>query len=226
MQTGGLPGICFSRKDSNRVELWQNQVETLLSRDLDFIYPNRLPYAKRLQALKLVVERSGYPLEFADIARRAGCSQPTLSRLIGAFEGLFLIRRHGLNQPVFFCEDLGLSQYIYPYPKHDSKTPLLHFVFSELYSQMIYFHHHEVAFDSYRSRGGVDVPFIFTTKNQPNIAIVVDDSDGASDKSLKSLTWYSKKIPRMRVIKIVLHRGSKGYISSSGVPCIPIQWIS
>lgn len=221
--TGGLPGICFSRDESIRRAMWQAHTETLLSRDLDFIYPTKLPFMKRLLALKLVLRAQGYPMSVAELARKVGCSEPTMARVILAFEGLFLIRKHGVLDTVYFGEDLGLSNYLSPTNAEEERGKLLQFIFCELRSQLHYFHPEVTSFERITSRGGIDLPFVIFKGNKPVVAISVSDTDGATDKSLKSLTWVKKSLHDLT--GIVLHKGEKGYISSTGIPCIPVRWI-
>jgi len=223
LATGGLPGICFSRDESIRRAMWQAHTETLLSRDLDFIYPTKLPFVKRLLALKLVLRTQGYPFSVAELARKVGCSEPTMARVILAFEGLFLIRKHGVSDSVYFGEDLGLSQYLSPPNSEEERGRLLQFIFCELRSQVSYFHPEITSFERITSRGGIDLPFVIFKANKPVIAISVSDTDGASDKALKSLTWAKKSLKGLS--GIVLHKGEKGYISSTGIPCLPVRWI-
>ena len=126
---------------------------------------------------------------------------------------------------IYFGEDLGLSEYLSPKSADEGRGRLLQFIFCELKSQLRYFHPEVSSFESISSRGGVDVPIVIFESNRPTVAISVSDTDGASDKTLKSLTWAEKSLGHS-LIKIVLHCGKRGYLSSTGLPCIPVRWIT
>jgi hypothetical protein len=68
------------------------------------------------------------------------------------------------------------------------------------------------------------VPFIIRIEGLPTLAVVVDETEGASEKSLKSLTAYRRthKAPKC----VVLHAGTRAYVSATGVLCMPYTWIA
>ncbi len=56
------------------------------------------------------------------------------------------------------------------------------------------------------------------------VAIVVDPTPGASEKSLKSLNAF-KKQRRKPFYPVVLHAGSTASIASTGALALPYTWI-
>jgi predicted AAA+ superfamily ATPase len=217
---GGLPGICFSRDPSVRNSKFRTQIETLLSRDIEMIAPTDVGFVKLRSLLIGVLKESGGPINHSRLAKIAGLSPPTVKRLIGALEALFLIRRHGST---FYGTDTGLTHSLIREWEPDSRSFLLSTLFMELTRQLSYGFPNSYEFLDFRSRGGVDVPFVIKMEGHGPIALVPDHSEGASDKSLISLTWFRKKHRNAKTF--VLHRGKRAYLSSAGHVCLPYEMI-
>lgn len=222
LRLGGLPGICFKRDDQVRRRMQESHLETLLMRDLQFLIKTRIPFAKLSAVLSALAQNQGQAISLSDLGRRVQLSTPTVIQLIRAFEDLFIIRPHGKS---FFFSDSGMAHFL---GADRNESTLFHmecFVYQELYAQLNYLHKANFRFGSYLTRGGVRIPFVVELQDSPVLAIVVDATDGASEKSLKSLTWFSKK-RRTPVLSVVLHHGSKAYLASTSAICIPYDWIT
>ncbi len=218
--SGGLPGICFLRDAAVRNAKFRIQIETLLSRDIEMIAPTDVGYAKLKALATGVLKECGSPVNHSRLAKNSGLSAPTVRRLLGALEGLFLIRRHGR---CFFGTDTGLTHFLVKEWEPDSRPFLLSTVFMELTRQLSYRYPNLHEFDEFRSRGGIDVPFLIRVQGHAPLAIVPDITEGASNKSLISLTWFKKKFKDAKTI--VLHRGNRAYQASSGHLCLPYEMI-
>ena len=72
------------------------------------------------------------------------------------------------------------------------------------------------------TRGGVDVPFVVKIEGI-TFGITVDEEPHASEKSLKSLGKFRKKVKNSQTIAI--HCGKTAYLSSTGIWCLPIEWL-
>ena len=219
--TGGLPGICFKRDSILRDRMYELQLETILSRDLDLISPTRLGYRKLRTILSEVYRQSAGQQNQAEIARRVGSSSPTIERVIRAMESLFLIKAHGDQ---YYPSDLGLCHFLTQEHETPNRPQWLRAIFCELHAQLDYSFRNQTEFRPIQNRGGIDVPFFIEFKNQPSIAITFDVEECASDRSLKSLTWLKKKKPTdSTLITVALHLGAEQYFSSSGHLCLPVD---
>lgn len=222
MCLGGLPGVCFKRESQVRQRMQEAHLETLLMRDLQMLIKTRIPYTKLRTLLSALALAQGQSLSLSDLGRRVQLSTPTVIQLLGAFEALFIIRSHGKS---WFLSDCGMAHFL---GVGAIENPLFHmerFIFQELHAQLNYLHKARFRLYPHLTRGGARIPFVVELEGLPTVAVVADPTDGASEKSLKSLTWFSKK-HRRPVIPLVLHRGTKGYRASTSAICLPYEWIA
>ncbi len=220
IQKGGMPGICFLRSSAARNELWRAHLETVLDRDLNLILSSKFSFEKKEQLLRLLYEDPSNPKDYALLARLLSSSQPTVKALISAYEGLFLIRRHG---PYFFPEDAGLAHTLAPDILNERLNLLLRYTYSRLLALTHYEMRGESKLQHFRTKGGAEVHFVLSTPSAV-FGFVVDAGDGASEKSLKSLGSLGKTLKK-RFIPCVIHMGKKAYLSSRTVFCIPWTWL-
>ncbi len=219
---GGMPGICFKRDAQVRRSMQESHLETLLMRDLQFLVKTRIPFAKLKTMLFEIAQAQGQALSLSDLGRRVQLSTPTVIQLIRAFENLFIIRPHGKS---WFFSDCGMGHFLGASRNENTLFHMERFVYQELHAQLNYLHRANFRFEPYLTRGGVRIPFVIDVEGAPTLAIVVDATDGASEKSLKSLTWFAKK-RKNPIVSVVLHHGSKPYLSSTSAICIPYDWIA
>jgi hypothetical protein len=98
-------------------------------------------------------------------------------------------------------------------------------IHSELRAQLQYRHRASFEFYDFSTRGGARVPFVIEIEGMTPFAIAVDASQGASEKSLKSLSSFQKN-RKKRAHLIVLHAGTEAYTASTGALCLPYPWIA
>lgn len=218
---GGMPGICFKRDPIVRRRMQESHLETLLMRDLQFLVKTRIPFAKLRAMLSGMAQAQGQSLSLSDLGRRVQLSTPTVVQMILAFENLFIVRSHGAS---WFFSDCGMASFLGASLNENSLFHMERFIYQELYAQLNYLHKSSFRFHPYTTRGGVRIPFVIEIKDSPILAIIADATDGASEKSLKSLTWFSKK-QKKPVVSIVLHQGLKAYLASTNAVCLPYEWI-
>ena len=219
-QVGGLPGICFRRDEKIRERLWELHLETILSRDIEMIAPSRLGYLKIRRLLVEVLLQSGLPVNKALIAKRVGTSGSTVSRFLDAFESLFLIKKHGST---YYSCDLGLLNHLIPFGGFSERLTWIRIFHVELRTQLEYHYRSLYQLGEVKTRGGMDIPFLIEFKSLGKFALTVDAEDRATDKSLKSLTWFKKRSPEAKTI--AFHLGEEAYVSSAGHYCLPLCWL-
>ena len=191
-------------------------------RDLQFLVKTRVPFAKLRAMLFELAQVQGQMISLSDLGRRVQLSTPTVIQLMKAFQDLFIIRSHGKS---WFFSDCGIGHFLGASRSENTLFHMERFVYQELYAQLNYLHRAHFRFDPYLTRGGVRIPFVIDVEGAPTLAIVVDATDGASEKSLKSLTWFAKK-RKSPVVSVVLHHGARPYLSSTSAICIPYDWIA
>lgn len=216
LSTGGLPGICFRRESGIRSELFRSQLETLLGRDIQLVQPTRVPFPRLLLLFSSIASQQGMKINLSILARKLNTSVPTVKNLLGAMESLFLIR--GFDG-IYYVEDQGLASSVIPI---STETPLhraRRVIFQELWSQLSYGFRGKFKISPYQTRGGIEVPFLIQLDSGKSLAICVDETQGATDKTQKSLSWLQKKSPATR--GIILHQGNRYYLTVGGHLAVP-----
>ncbi|MGK5089615.1 AAA family ATPase [Bdellovibrionota bacterium FG-2] len=220
LATGGMPGICFKRDEKARLRLWSSHLDTVMARDLPLVLQTRLTIPRLREVYTLLARMQGQPLNRLAIARAAGVSRPTVDSLLRAFEGLFLIRFHGNT---VYCEDHGLASFSLAGHQLETRYFWQRWIYSELLAHLRYLHTDSFSFEDYRTRGGAEVPFLVSLPKKGKLGITFDPGPGASEKSLRSLASYRKKTDAKA---IVLHLGKTGYVTSTGIPAVPLSWLA
>ena len=221
LEVGGLPGICFKRNTEIRKQIFGLHLDTLLSRDLRIFYPTSLELTQLRTLAAELARLQGDPLNHTALARKVGVSAPTVRRLLSALQALFLIRPCG---GTFYFEDQGIASFLLPSvqnPKHLSLFDRRRVLFQELFSQLNYQYRGIFTLSHYQTRGGIDVPFLMQFHDGTEIAIVIDETQSASDRSQKSLTWL-KKIKK-NLIGIIVNAGSDVFVTRHGHLVVPIE---
>jgi len=89
---GGLPGICFIRDEKMRQNKIQEQLRTILDRDIRLIFPTTLSHHQIIQFVQHLAEIEGTPIQYSKIKRITKLSEETQKKLLYALEAVFLIR--------------------------------------------------------------------------------------------------------------------------------------
>jgi predicted AAA+ superfamily ATPase len=219
---GGMPGICFKRDQSVQRQMREAHLETVLLRDLQLLVRTRVPYEKLRSLLQLIAQTQGLPLSMTQLGRQVQISTPTVIQLLQAFVDLFIIKPHG---KAWYFTDCGMASFLGGNKVENRLFQMERWIYSELRAQLNYSYRASFEFSSYSTRGGARLPFVVHLEDFGTIAIAVDASQGASEKSLKSLTSF-QKAQKKRVRSVVLHDGTECYQSSTGAICIPFEWIA
>lgn len=222
LDLGGMPGICFKRSATVRERMRDAHLETLLMRDLQLLVKTRIPFIKLKSILISLAQNQGQAISLSALSRQVQLSTPSVIQMIRGFEDLFILRPHGKT---WFFSDCGMSSFLGADRNSNPLFQMERFIYQELYAQLSYDYRARFTLQPYLSRGGVRIPFVVRLKEAPAIAITVDAGEGASEKSLKGLTWFAKQ-HREPVVGIVLHRGKSAYLSATGSLCLPFNWIT
>jgi predicted AAA+ superfamily ATPase len=93
LQNGGLPGVCFIRKEKLRTDKIIDQLRTILDRDLRQIYKTKLTFDELFHYLSAIASLEGTPYDYQSLKRLTGFSPITQKNLLYAFESIYLLRR-------------------------------------------------------------------------------------------------------------------------------------
>lgn len=92
LNSGGMPGICFSRDMAIQSNYFESQLDTLLERDLKLVYATSLPYRTLKAILTWIALHQGEALDYVEIAKFSQTSALTVKKILSALEAIFLIR--------------------------------------------------------------------------------------------------------------------------------------
>lgn len=220
MQTGGLPGICFRRDEAIRNRLMQSHLDTLLARDIHLVRNFDISLDKMLTLVTEIAKNQGQNISYANYARLAGISMPTMKSLFLALEALFLIRPFGKT---YFIEDAGISHYLSSQTKkltYWDKIRLLYYHFRVQIAAKL---NYQAKMQPYSTRGGLFVPFVIDFHGSKKLAIFIDESDIPSNRNIKSAAWFKKYFPDAQVV--ILIDAKAPFETENGIWCLPWLWV-
>lgn len=196
--SGGLPGICFLREESHRRNKFKSHIETLLQRDIRQISNTTLDYQSLLGLLTHIAETEGKPFQVSEAAKTTRLAQNTIKSLLQVFEGLFLIRRvRGLgfrSAPMFYLEDLGMSNYLKISPAHKSS-----FIFNHLFSNIHYTYMNQYEVGHYETKSGSRFDLVARVEKH-FLGFIYEDSETPSSSTLSVADNFIKANPQGLVI--------------------------
>jgi predicted AAA+ superfamily ATPase len=192
---GGLPGICFLRHAKHQTAAFKSLIETILQRDIRLLIETTVPYTRLLDLLKFLASRQGLPLNEKEASRATNISTPTVSKLMDAFESLFLIRRFRGNGDrvgdVVYFEDQGIASYL-------SSSQVLgtehRFAFSQLFAAAHYAHMNDMVMNYFETKGGAHVPFLFSFGSR-RVAFMIHRGESLDRSTSRTLSSLRDRFP-------------------------------
>jgi predicted AAA+ superfamily ATPase len=205
MILGGLPGICFLRDERMRAQKIDDQLNTILDRDIRLVKRIMLSLKDLRSIVQALAHQQGEPLDFTRLKNETGVSHPTLKKVIYALEAVFLIRILKIEgstkgEAVFF-EDQGEWAHL----NEQNTTPLAqqnHFCFTNLRTQFHYRMGNQTQIFQYRTRGGAYLPLAFKNK-EGALGIVSVNSPDEVQSVMGSVNSFLKSYSRAKVM--ILH---------------------
>ncbi len=196
---GGLPGICFLRKESHRNAKFNAQIQTLLQRDIRLVIETTTPYKNLYDLLKFLARCQGGKFVLKEASRFSGISEITLKKIIFAFESLFLIRRIRGSGDVkadrYYFEDQGMAHFL---SKDSASSSDLLFAYSQLFSSAHYNHMNQVDLTYFETKGGASVPLVFQIRDQ-TIGFLFNPAESMTQKTIKSAKALLERQPKAHV---------------------------
>ncbi len=161
LKHGGLPGLAFIRNEVAQRTKMEDQIRTILDRDLRQIHATPLSYDRLLDFCGALAANQGSSIHYSDIQKQTGLSPQTQQKLIYALESVFVVRRlpieGGMKGFTLLFEDQGESYY-FTKNSLDRSIQLTHLLFRNIRTEFFYRLEKDVQFFQYRTRAGVFVP--------------------------------------------------------------------
>jgi len=221
---GGLPGICFLRKESHRSAKFKSHIETLLRRDLRLIIETTVPFASLQSLLRFLANRQGLPFRLSDASRDAKISPNTLNKLIDAFENMFLIRRVpgiGFTRgDIFYFEDQGMASYL---NRYTLESDLQRLAFSQLFSHVHSTNMNEFEVFHFDTKAGARVPLVFRVRDS-YLGFITTSDTAPSLKAVRSAGAFLNAYPGASVF--ILSRTKEFEVIDKGIWSMPIEFIA
>ncbi len=218
---GGLPGLCFIRDRVLQRSRFEEQLRTMLDRDLRILTGTGMSYDQLRDFLAAIADAEFEPLNLSGLARRIKVSSPTLKSLLTAFEAMFLIRilpvEGGVKGPVFFFEDQlefnGLQV-----KKNQEIAKFIHFVVHHVRAQFAYQLEVIPRYFQFRTRGRAHVPFCIQVKDR-YLGIYPIESPEPTRAQMASVASFFRTYEQSRVVFV--HPGRERTLINDRVLCVP-----
>lgn len=166
-QTGGLPGICFIRDEKLKNQKINEQLNTLLDRDLRLVRKIFLSLTDLRRIVTSLAALQGLPLDLSRIKRETGVSTQSIKKVLYALEAIFLVRIlpiEGSTQGnTLYFEDQGEHSALSE-NEPDTLEKIRHFCYANLRAQFAYRLGEPTQIFQYKTRGGASMPLVFRNK--------------------------------------------------------------
>lgn len=237
---GGFPEV-RGRASAERRDAWfRSYVSTLLSRDVrDLAAIEGLSEIPHL--LRLLAERTGGLLNYADVSRSSALPQSTVKRYMTLLEGLFLIRRVSpwsgsrtvrlVKASKVYPVDSGLASHLVDadvetlMERPERLGPLLEaFVTGEIVKQ-IGWSHTRPGIHHFRTHAGREVDIVLEDRRGRCVAIEVKAAESIRPRDLKGIDAFASAAGRRFHRGVLLYAGREVVPFSANVHALPISAI-
>ena len=166
---GGLPGVSFIRNDVMRNNKMDDQLRTLIDRDLRQIYPTKLGFDRLIDFCGAIAKREGVSIKYEEIKAETDLSAATQKSLILALESVFLIRKipieGGMKGFSLILEDQGESRHL-TQAQLNRSIQLTSLLYRNIRTEFFYRFEKNVEFFQYRTRAGVEIPLALRSNHK------------------------------------------------------------
>jgi len=195
---GGLPGVCFIRKESLRNAKILDQLRTILDRDLRQIHPTSLSFDALFAYLSELALQEGAPYRYQAYKDKLGINPLTQQKLLYALESIFLIRRLPIEGDsksfIVLLEDQAESHYLSE-GRLSEGTQLTGMLYRNLRAEVFYRIGSQIAAFQFRNRSGSYIPLVFR-KEQSFVGFLYAEG-GIVDRKLKGAAGTFEGVPEL-----------------------------
>lgn len=209
LEFGGLPSVCFLRDDRQRGLRIQDQLMTILDRDLRLVRRLNVSLTDIRALVAALADLQGLPLDYTELRSRTGISTPTIKKIVMALEAVFVIRLlpiegAGSRGTVAYFEDLAERAHLSARTL-SQREKFAHFCFHELRSQLQYEPGMAWSVTQYRTRGGALIPFVFRAQGVA-IGVIPLESPEEIEESMGSVRSFLSR--HAEALVLGLHPGT------------------
>ncbi len=209
LEAGGLPGVCFIREPKARMRHIEEQLYTILDRDIRTVYSFKLPYRQILEFVGELAKNEGAPVNFSLLKSKTGISPITQKKLLYALEAVFVIRAFRIQaertQWTYLFEDQAEWRWLADQQRSNDDELLEKqwegLIYRNLRLQFDYQQGSQSRFFAYQTRSGVRLPLAIQTPNRI-LGIVPLMTDEISHRSLMGAQSFLKTFANSSVLFI------------------------
>lgn len=220
---GTLPGFFSLRKRNVVQQKFATQIQTLLERDVKLLVPTTLPFETIRRLGADLSRRQGNPIDLSEVSRSTRISTPTVKKLLGAFESMFMIRSipnlGDEKKQSYYFEDQGEANYLSPISTESLKAFEL-FTYQMLRCQWMYRPELAVQLYQWRTRNGAFIPLVLICP-KGKLAIIPSFEEHPTPQSIGSAGSFLRAHPSAKVIYV--HNGKKDFCLSANQRSLPIS---
>ncbi|MGK5082853.1 AAA family ATPase [Bdellovibrionota bacterium FG-1] len=209
-ETGGLPGVCFLHDPKQRRFKIEEQLLTILDRDIRLVKKIQLPLGDIRAVLTSLAEQQGSPLDLSRIRIETGVSFPSIKKLLYVFEATFLIRPIRIigssKGTCVYFEDQAEARSLTPQKKYSDLELFTHSLFLNLRAQFEYRIGETYSTFRFETRGGALVPLCFQTQMGTMGIIPVLSDEDAYRQNTGSIRSFLSKYSQSKILLVHLSK--------------------
>lgn len=159
-ERGGLPGVCFIREANLRHNKIDEQLKTILDRDLRQVYPSSLSMIQIREFLNELADAQGFPINHMKLRAKTGLSPITQKKLLYALESLFIIRilPTGGTARKYICYFEDQAEAAFFRQTRDLQLEFEELIYRHIRTEFMYSMGLPFRISQYTTRNGVRVP--------------------------------------------------------------------
>jgi predicted AAA+ superfamily ATPase len=224
---GGLPGVCFLRKELFRSKKMEQQLFTLLDRDLRMVTHTRIDFPLLRRLIATLAMSLGQSLDYTELRRSTQISVPSLKKILFGLQAIFILRRipieGGLRGDSYFFEDQGEWHHLFPQASLGQQ--LVQFCFTQFRTAFDYSLEAPTEAYQYKTRGGAEMPLAFrNAKGVLGVFPVVEQREVA--RAIASSNSFLKTYPKAKVLIVGMGRQIERRLIQPRIAVTPVaEWI-
>jgi len=209
-EAGGLPGVCFLRDEKQRTLRLEDQLLTILDRDLRMVRKIQLALTDLKNLAAALSQMQGQALDYSQLKAKTGISTPTIKKVIASLEAVFVIRLIPIeggraSTTTLQFEDVAERNHLAGNIPDRNET-FSHLCFHECRSQLQYQIGRSWNVSQYATRGGARIPWVFKSRDM-TLGVVPILKPNEIDRMMGSIRSFFSHYGPSKVL--VIHPGTE-----------------